>query len=132
MRSGWRVLAERAVRPMPVVVVQVFLKHHLEVARPEDDEPVTALSSDGADDPFADGVGPRRPDGTADHLDIIRAEHGVEAGRELGVAVADQEPESTEAIRQFPCALGDPRLRRVGGDAARWTRRVPCSMKTST
>jgi hypothetical protein len=63
------------------------------------------------------GVGPRRPDGTADHLDTISAEHGVEAGRELGVAVADQELASAEAIRQFPRALGDPRLGRVGGDA---------------
>jgi hypothetical protein len=75
------VLAQGAVRPMLVVVVQVVLEDKLEVAGPEDEEPVATLSSDRADDPFADGVGLRRPDGTTDHLDTVGVEHGVKKSR---------------------------------------------------
>jgi hypothetical protein len=51
-------------------------------------------------------------------LQTVGGEHHVEASGELGVPIADEEPETREPLSQFPSSLGHPRLGRVGGDAA--------------
>jgi hypothetical protein len=56
----------------------------------------------------------------ADSLDAERGEHRVKAGGELGVPVADEEPETLAGIfdvgSEVPCHLGHPWAVRVGGD----------------
>ncbi len=49
-------LIEGSVRPMSVVVLHVLGEDGFEVAASEDEEPVQALSADGADKPLGDGV----------------------------------------------------------------------------
>jgi hypothetical protein len=59
--------------------------------------------------------------GRLDDLDAGRGEHVIEAGRELGVAVADEEPQLVSAFvqvhEQIPGLLDHPRAVRVGGEA---------------
>ena len=53
--------------------------------------------------------------------DIDGGEHGVEGGGELGVPIADQEPEATAGVvevhDQVAGLLGEPGAGGVGGDA---------------
>jgi hypothetical protein len=83
---------ERAMRPLRLVVGHVAAKHVLEVASAEDQQPVETLGADGTHEPLRVGVRLRRPNRRLDHLDPFAAEHLVEGGRELAVAVVDQEP----------------------------------------
>ena len=85
-----------------------------------------------ADEAFGDGVGPRSSHRRLDDPDVGRGEHGVEGGGELGVAVADQEPEATAGVIEI-----HERLRAcwVSHAPVGWavtprmcTRRVACSM----
>ena len=46
-------LIEGSVRAVPVVVIHVFGKHGFEMMAAEDEEPVQALPTDGADEPRA-------------------------------------------------------------------------------
>jgi hypothetical protein len=65
----------------------------LEVASGEDEQPVQALCSDGSDPSLTDGIGTRRPDGGANHLQSLGRTHFIERTAELGVAVMDEKPE---------------------------------------
>ena len=53
-------LAEAAVRPGCVVVLQVFGQHLAQVVLIDDQHPVEELPPQGADDPLADRVAPHR------------------------------------------------------------------------
>jgi hypothetical protein len=59
-------------------------------------------------------------------------EYGVEGRDELGVTVADQEPEASAGVIQIHTEvaglLGEPRSGGVGGTPRICTRRVACSM----
>src|ERR1035437_4813671 len=81
---------------------------------------VEALGSDGAHETLRIRVCTRRAHRGLDDLDADRGEHFVEAGGELGVSVADEEPEAStrlfEVGREVPCDLGHPLAVRVGGD----------------
>jgi hypothetical protein len=61
------------------------------VAAAQDEKPIEALSTCGADEAFGDGVGARGPDRGLDDPDVFRDKDVVEGEGELGVAVADQE-----------------------------------------
>src|SRR6266545_5617372 len=87
-----------------------------EVAPAEDEDPVEAVSADGAHpalgegvgvrrldrggdhfdalaaEDFVEGVGVRRLDRGGDHFDALAAEDFVEGVAELGVAIVDEEP----------------------------------------
>src|ERR1035437_4163771 len=76
---------------MPVVVLDVLGKDDFEVTTAEEEEPVEALPTDRADEPFGEGVRPWCPDRRLDGPDSFGREDGVEGRREFGVAVADQE-----------------------------------------
>jgi len=56
-----RVLMERSVRAVHVVMLEVLLQHYCEVARSGDQEVVEAFAAHGADEAFGDGVGSRCP-----------------------------------------------------------------------
>ena len=83
---------ERAVRAFLVVVRRVDAEDVFEVAAAEDQEPVEALGSDGADEALGVSVGLRRADRCVDHPDPFAAKDLAEGGGELAVAVVDQEP----------------------------------------
>ena len=97
--GGWgsaacgRVLMQRSVRTVAVVVLNVLAQHYIEVARPGDQEVVEAFPAQRADEPFRDRVGPGGLDWGAKEADVGAGEDGVEGGGELAVPVADQEPE---------------------------------------
>jgi len=53
-------LAKSTVRPGGVVMPQVLGQHPVQMVLIDDQEPVEELTTEGADDPFADRVGRRR------------------------------------------------------------------------
>ena len=74
-----------------------------------------------ADEAFGDRVGPWCLHRCLDDADVGGGEDGVERGGELGVAVADEEPEATAGVvevhEQVAGLLGQPGAGRVRGDA---------------
>jgi hypothetical protein len=79
--------------PVFVVMTAVDPEHMLEVAAAEDEDPVEAVSADGADPSLSVGVRVRCLHWSPDHLQALGAEHLVEGVAELRVAIVDQEPE---------------------------------------
>ena len=114
-------LAERAVRAMAVEVLLVLAEHGHGVPLVDDQGAVEEFAADAADEAFGDRVGPRCPHRCLDDADVDGGEDGVERGGELGVAVADEEPEAlvgvVEVHEQVPGLLGEPGSGGVGGDA---------------
>jgi len=99
---------------------------------------VQALRADGRDDPFGVGVGVRGPDRSQDHLGPLRAEDLVEGSDELGVPVADEEPNGGRAIievhREVPglaCWVTQTASGRTV-EALRCIRLLPSSMNSRT
>ena len=60
-RDGWAA-AERSVRSLGVVVMNVDAQDAVELARADDQQPVQALGPCGADEALGVCVGPRRPE----------------------------------------------------------------------
>jgi hypothetical protein len=77
-----------------VVVVDVDAKYRFEMAATADEDPVEAVSPDGAHEAFGVGVGLLGTDGCADDCPAFAAEDLVEGAGELRVAVSDEEPAS--------------------------------------
>src|ERR1017187_7540745 len=102
----------------------------------EDQHAVQYLAAQGADEAFADRVHPRRLHGTAQNPGAGGLEHGVERGREVRSAVAEQEPDVLEPLVEAEgrlracCAVHSP----VGCAVTppRCIRRLPCAMNTRT
>ncbi|HUY50383.1 MAG TPA: hypothetical protein VMV92_32530 [Streptosporangiaceae bacterium] len=90
---SWGELAEGAMRPGGVVVLQVFGQHPAQMVLIDDQQPVQKLAAEGADHPLADRVRSGRLRRAAENPDSFRGEHGVEGGGELAGAVPDQELE---------------------------------------
>jgi hypothetical protein len=88
-----RVLMERSVWPVSVVVRDVLLRHGSEVVGAGDQEMVEAFAPQGADPALRDRVRPRRSHWCADDADVGAGEHGVKGGGEHAVTVADQKSE---------------------------------------
>ena len=78
-----------AVWPLAVVVAHVDVKHVLELAAADDEQPVEALAADAADPALDLGVRVRRLDRRADDLDVLAHEEGVEGSGELRIPVMD-------------------------------------------
>ncbi len=80
---------------------------------------IEALLADGVDESLGVRFRTRRTDRSAHGLDTDRGEYLVEAGGELGVPVADEEPESPAGILQVRGEIAghlcDPWTVRVGG-----------------
>jgi len=77
-------------------------QHPLEVPGVDDQHPVEALPSHGADEALGDRVGLRCSDGGPDDLDAFGPEDVVEGTAELGVVVAEQEADLTLSFLQIP------------------------------
>jgi len=101
-------------------MIYVDRQYVLKLATVDDQDPVEELATEAAEPALRDRVRFGRADRCADDLDGVGGEHGVESGRELAVAVADQVGEPggpiTEIHQEAPGALGDPRPVGVGGD----------------
>jgi hypothetical protein len=78
---------QRPVRTMGVVVGGIDPEDLLEMAAPDDQQPVQALSADRANPPLRVGVRVGRLHGGAEHLGALGPEHIVEAAGELRVTV---------------------------------------------
>ena len=75
---------------MSVVVSDELGQDLLEQATVEDEHSVEALAAHGAGEPLGEPIRTRGPDWRLDDL-ASSEEHLVEAGRELGVSVPDEE-----------------------------------------
>src|ERR1019366_6220593 len=82
---------------------------------------VEAVLSGGADEALREGVRSWRANGREDDLDADRREHGVEAGRELRISIADEETHLASGLFELRCEiasdLGHPQTVGVGGHA---------------
>jgi hypothetical protein len=88
---------EGAMRPLRVVVVDEDAQDAVEVAAVEDRQPVGAFGADGSNEPFGDGVCLRCPHGRLNDPDAAAAQHLVEAGAVVAVAVTDQDVHARRA-----------------------------------
>jgi hypothetical protein len=86
-----------------------------------DEGSVEEFAADAADESFGDRVRPWGLDRRLDHLDVGGGEDGVERRGELGVPIADQEPDVLAGFIQVhgevAGQLGQPGAGRVRGDA---------------
>jgi hypothetical protein len=79
-----------------------------------------ALRPHRTNPPLGVGIRPWRSRWNLQHVNTRTSEHGVEAGRKLGVPITDQKPELPSPLpqihQQIARLLGDPRARRVCSD----------------
>jgi len=92
-----------------VVVAGVLPKDPFEMATAQDEHPIEAFGANRAHPALGVGVGPRSSDRRLDHPDAFRAKHLVEAGRELGVPIPDQELDGSAAVYKVADQVGPPR-----------------------
>ena len=121
---------ERAVRPLPVVVVDVNTQHAFEVV--EDQQPVKALGAHGSDEALGDRVRFGRANRRPDDLDAFAAEAAVEVTREFAVAIADRKrtgvARSGKLQASWRACWVTHALSGLGVQPARWTLRLPSWM----
>jgi hypothetical protein len=132
----WRFQSERPVRAVPVAVPDVDAQDLLQVASPDDQQPVQALGADGANPPLRVGVRVGRPHWRQEHLGTVRTEDVVEPAGERRVPVAQHKAEPPSLLLQHQqqvaaCWATQPPLG-LAATSPRWTRRVSSSRKNST
>ena len=76
----------------------VLTKRYCCVLLVDDQGAVEEFVADAADEAFGYCVGPRCPYWCLDSADATRVEHRVERGGELGVAIADKEPDAAHGV----------------------------------
>src|ERR1039458_6055795 len=107
--------------PRSTLFPYTTLFRSLEVTVAEDQGPVEAFASEGADHPLADGVRPGSTDGGLHDSDAIGSENLVEGPWELGVTIPDQELDRRRPLGQLVAEvrslLGAPGGDRAGRDA---------------
>ncbi len=112
-KPQWRHLPQGTVRTVHVVMVDVLGQHRLQLLASEDEHPVQHLASllasedehpvqhlasNGAHPPLRVGVRPRRPHRRDEHLHRLGGKDRIERGGELGIPVAEHQPEPTDAL----------------------------------
>jgi hypothetical protein len=85
-----RVLVERQVGPGAVIVREVPSQHAAQVALAEHDQMVETLASDGADEPFDEGILPGTPGRRKDLIDAQALHAAPEGFAEDSVAITQQ------------------------------------------
>jgi hypothetical protein len=117
---GWSLLAG-LIGPVPVVVAGVLAQDRPEVLFVVDQHPAGALGSCGSYPSLGVTVRPGRPRRGLHDVHARGGEDLVEDAGELGVAVADQEPERADIVfevhEQGAGLLGGPGAIWVGGHA---------------
>ena len=90
--ASGRLLMERSVRTVGVVMLDVLAQHHSKMEqRSGDQEMIEAFTAQTADEPFRDRVRSRCPHRGADDADVRAGEDRVEGGSELAVPVKGSE-----------------------------------------
>ena len=116
-------MGQTAVRAVLVVMLDVAAQNANNLLATHDQQLVKTLPTDRADPAPGDRVGVRRPHRCADDLDTGRAPHVIERPGELGVPVADQEPERSGLIAkdgdEVAGLLGNPEAGGMVSDAAK-------------
>jgi hypothetical protein len=92
--------SERPVRTMGVVMGGVDPQDLLQVAASDDQQPVQALGTDGADPPLGVGVGVGCLHRRQEHLGTVRAEDVAEPAAELRVTIAQHKAEPASLLLQ--------------------------------
>jgi hypothetical protein len=117
-----RLEPQRPMRTVLVVVLDIDSQDLRQMPSSDNQEPVQALGTDGADPSFGERVRLRRSHRRHQHLAILRAEYLVEPAGELRVSVANQEPYRSSSLaqhqHQVASLLGDPAAIRMGRHAA--------------
>jgi len=125
---------ERDLAAQPILLLEVLLQYHREVALSGDQELVEAFPAERADEAFRDRVRTGRPDRGADDPDVSACEDRVEGGGELAVPITDQEAELLGAVVEVQEQVAACWVTQapVGWAVipARCTRRVACSITT--
>lgn len=98
-RCKWRLLLQRPMGPMPVIVPYVLLEHPTQVFGSNDEQLIQALTSDGPHPSFREGIRHGRANQGGHDPGAVGCEHRVERVGELGVAIADREPHSRARCR---------------------------------
>src|SRR5450759_2439086 len=80
------------------VVSDVGLEHSLEMPTTVDQDVVEALLAHGPHEALRECVRPRRADRRSDDADALGAEYRIERSRELGVPVAQEEPNTGQPL----------------------------------
>src|SRR6266545_1306193 len=115
-----RVLVERAVWPMRVVVGDVLAQNGLELPAGDDQDAVETFTPGAADPALGVRFRPGPSDRRLDKPESLGTKDLVEGGREFAVAVADQDPMPLlllgERHRQVARLLHDPGSVGIGGD----------------
>jgi hypothetical protein len=96
--SGWWLLIEGSVRSVSVVVLDELGQDLVEVSWSGDEDVVEAFAAQGADPALRDRVRPGSLRRRLEDADSVCVEDVVDGSGELGVAIADQEPELLGAV----------------------------------
>jgi len=96
---GWPLLPG-LVRPVPVIVPGVDPQHHSQMRFAVDQHPVGALGPDGPHPAFGIIICSRRSRRRLHNSYVLAGKDSVERGRELGVAIPDEEPERADPVRE--------------------------------
>jgi len=104
--------------PVSVVVGGIALQDGLEMAAPEDEGAIQALTAQRSHEPFRERVRSRCPDRGADDLDAFGGEHLVDAACVFRVAVPDEETEGERlpVDNEIARLLGHPEVVGIEGD----------------
>ena len=120
-RARRRVLLQRPVRSVAVVVIGVLTQDQPQVPLAGDQHPVQALAAGTGDPAFGDGVRARRLDRGLDDPHADGGDHRSGRGGELGVPVMSQKLEAVslfcEVHEQVAGLLGHPRAGGAGSEA---------------
>ncbi len=100
-RSDGRPLIKRSMWTMSVEMTGVLVENGGQVMLTDDEHSVGALAANAADPALGHRVRPRCPRRRLDHLDALGGEYGVEGGGELGITVAQQEPQARHPLVQL-------------------------------
>jgi hypothetical protein len=93
------------MRAVVVVVSDVLGQYVLEMSASEDEEPIGALSANGANESLRECVRSWRSNRCLDGSAALGAEHLVETGRELRGSVQDEELDCSGAASEIQLRL---------------------------
>src|SRR5262249_33749892 len=107
----WRE-GQRAMWPVPVVMIDEHFKGSLGVRLVQNQQPVKTFRADGAHESLGDPVGLGRAKRRPNDLNPLASEHRVKPVGEFLIAIANQKPHRFRALRhgpgQLPRLLTDP------------------------
>src|SRR5215467_7448920 len=93
---------QAAVSPMSVVMIDEFGEDALEVTRIQDQQPIEALGTNGADESFCDPICRRRLNRRPDDSNTNALKHLIKASREFAIVIAHESTNRFGTLRERP------------------------------